>query len=153
MYLMTVSLNQWCGVSMVSLIAEYNSPSKFKIHTISLTGSFVYFFTISLLHCVYISLLTLLYIFSFLACSGDIEAKSGPQKFKQNSHWICHWNFNSLSVHGFANLKHLKANNSTYEHNFICLSKTCLHSTTHNNLLEIKSFNLAHADPINNVKR
>ena len=41
---MTVSLNQWCGVSMVTLIAEYHSPSKFKIHPISLTGSFVYFF-------------------------------------------------------------------------------------------------------------
>lgn len=71
---MIVSLNQWCGVSMVTLIAEYHSPSKFKIHPISLTGSFVYFFTVSLLNCVYISLLTLLYTFSFLACSGDIEA-------------------------------------------------------------------------------
>ena len=88
-----------------------------------------------------------LYIFSFLLCNGDIELNPGPRKSKQNSLSICHWNLNSLSAHNFAKLMQLKA------YDFICLSETYLDSTTANNLLEIKGYNLVRADHLNNVKR
>ena len=148
---MTVSLDQWHAV-----IGTFNCGSLFTTnsHSIRITGSFICFLLICILHkCLYISLLTLLYIFSFLLCNGDIESDPGPQKSKQNSLSICHWNRNSLSAHNFAKLMQLKAYNSIYKHDFICLSETCLDSTTANNMPEIEGYNLVRADHLNNVKR
>ena len=99
---MTVSLDQ-----IHAVIGIFNSGSLFTInsYSISLTGSFICFLLICILpKCPYISLLTLLYIFSFLLCNGDIEPNPGPRKFKQNSLSICHWNLNTLSAHNFAKL-------------------------------------------------
>ena len=94
---MTVTLNQWRAV-----IGTFNCGSLFTInsHSISLTGRFIYFLLICILpKCLYISLLTPLYIFSFLLYHGDIELNPGPRKLRQNSLSICHWNLNSLSAH------------------------------------------------------
>ena len=103
--------------------------------------------------CFYISLLTLLYIFSFLLCNGDIEPNPGLRKLKQNSLSICHWNLNRLSAHKFAKLAQLKVYNSIYKHDFICLSETYLDSASPKNLLEIEDYNLVRADHLSNVKR
>ena len=104
-----------------------------------------------------ISLLTLTYIFSFflfiLLCNGHIERNPGPQKLKQNSPSICHWNLSSLSANNFSKHTQLKAYNSVYKHHFICLSETYLDSATPKNLLEIEGYNLIRADHLNNVKR
>ena len=89
-----------------------------------------------------ISLLTLTYIFSFflfiLLCNGHIERNPGPQKLKQNSPSICHWNLSSLSANNFSKLTQLKAYNSVYKHHFICFSETYLDSATPKNLLKLE---------------
>ena len=66
---MTVSLDQWRAV-----IGTFNCESLFTTNSHRLTGSFICFLLICILpKCPYISLLTLLYIFSFLLCNGDTE--------------------------------------------------------------------------------
>ena len=123
-------------------------------HSISLIRSFIGFLLICILpKCLYISLLTLLYICSFSLCNGDIEPNPIPRKLKQNSLTICHWNLNSLSAHNFAKLTQLKTYNSIYKYDFICLSETYLDSATPKSLLEIEGYNLVRADHLNNVKK
>ena len=67
------------------------------------------------------SLLTLLYLFICLKCHGDIELNPGPRKFKNSSLSVCHRNLNSLCAHNFSKVTQLKAYNSLYKHDFICL--------------------------------
>ena len=73
---------------------------------------------------VYITIITLLFVFALLLCHGDIEINPGPKKLKKNSLSVCHWNLNSLSAHNFSKLTQLKAYISIYKHNFLCLSET-----------------------------
>ena len=102
---------------------------------------------------VYITVITLLYIFVLLLCHGDIEPNPGPKKLKKNSLSVCHWNLNSLSAHNFSKLTQLKAYISMYKHDFICLSETYLDSSTPDRLLEIDGYILVCADHPNNIKR
>ena len=72
---MTDSLNQWRA-----MIGTFNCGSLFTInsHSINLTGRFIGLFLISVLpKCLYVSLSTCLYIFSFLLCDGEIEPNPG----------------------------------------------------------------------------
>ena len=101
----------------------------------------------------YITVITLLYIFVLLLCHGDIEPNPGPKKLKKNSLSVCHWNLNSLSAHNFSKLTQLKAYISMYKHDFICLSETYLDSSTPDRLLEIDGYILVCADHPNNIKR
>ena len=102
---------------------------------------------------VYITIITLLFIFALLLCHGDIEINPGPKKLKKNSLSVCHWNLNSLSAHNFSKLTQLKAYISKYKHAFICLSETYLNSPISNSLLEIDGYNLICSDHPNDIKR
>ena len=107
-------------------------------------------------HCsqsVFLSLLTVLYIFLFLQSHGDIELNPGPRKTKENTISVCHWNLNNISAHNFLKLSQLKAYISTYKHDFICLSETYLDSSTPENLIDIEGYNLVRADHQDNNKR
>ena len=133
---MTVSLDQWHAV-----IGTFNCGSLFTIncHSISLTRSFTCFLLFCILpKCLYISLLTLLYIFSILLCNVDIDLNPSLQKLKQNSLSICHWNLNNLSAINFAKLTQLKAYNSIYKQDFICLPETYLDSATPKSFIEVE---------------
>ena len=79
--------------------------------------------------------LTLIYIYSFLQCHRDIDINPGPRKLKINSFSICHWNLNSLAAHNFSKLTQIKAYNSIFKHDFICLSETYLDSSIPDNLM------------------
>ena len=68
----------------------------------------------------------------------DIELNLGLRKFRKNPLSICHWNLIFLTAHDFSKLALLKAYNSTYKHDFICLSETYLDSTTPDSFLEIE---------------
>ena len=70
-----------------------------------------------------------------LQCHGDIEPSPGPRKLKTNKFSVCHWNLNSLSAHSFSKLTQLKAYNSIYKYDFICLSETYLDSSILDNLI------------------
>ena len=56
-------------------------------------------------------------------------------------------------VHNYSKLTQLKAYMSLYKYDFICLSETCLDSTTVDNLLEIDGYNLVRADHPDNIKK
>ena len=99
------------------------------------------------------SLLTLLYIFIHLKCRGDIELNPGPRKLKSSSLSVCHWNLNSLCAHNFSKLTQLKAYNSLYKYDFICLSETYLDSTIPDKLIKIKGYKPVRADHPDNIKR
>ena len=137
----------------------FNCRSLFtnKSHPISLTGTFICLLLICILpKCPNFSINPSVYLFIFLfifLCNGDIERNPGPQKLKQNSPSICHWNLSSLSANNFSKHTQLKAYNSVYKHHFICLSETYLDSANPKNLLEIEGYNLIRADHLNNAKR
>ena len=102
---------------------------------------------------VYITIITLLFIFALLQCHGDIEINPGQKKLKKNSLSVCHWNLNSLSAHNFSKLTQFKVYISECKHDFICLSETYLDSAIPDSLLEIDGYNLICSDHPNDIKR
>ena len=112
-----------------------------------------YYFVAIVCESAFIFLLTLVYIFIFLQCNGDIEPNPGPEKLKTKYLSVCHWNLNNLSAHNFTKLTQLKAYNSIYKYDFICLSETYLDSSTPDNLIEIEGYKLIRADHPDNIKR
>ena len=83
-------------------------------------------------------LLALVYMFIILRYHGDTEPNPGPRKLKTINFSNCHWNLNSLSAHNFysfSKLTQLKAYNSIYKYDFICLSETYLDSSILDNLI------------------
>ena len=112
-----------------------------------------YYFVAIACESAFIFLLTLVYIFIFLQCNGDIEPNPGPEKLKTKYLSVCHWNLNNLSAHNFTKLTQLKAYNSIYKYDFICLSETYLDSSTPDNLIEIEGYKLIRADHPDNIKR
>ena len=102
---------------------------------------------------VYITIITLLFVFALLLCHGDIEINPGPKKLKKNSLSVCHWNLNSLSAHNFSKLTQLKAYISIYKHNFLCLSETQLDFSIPDSHLEIDGYNLIRSNHPNDIKR
>ena len=151
---MTVNLVQWRAV-----IGVFNCRSSAKSsHECKLAKNFVSLFEVLLFcwHCfesTFIFLLTLVYIFIFLQCDGDVELNPGLKKLKTNYLSVCHWNLNSLSAHSFTKLTQLKAYNSIYKYNFICLSETYLDSSTPDTLIEIEGYKLIRVDHPGNIKR
>ena len=101
----------------------------------------------------FIILLILIYVYSFLQCHGGIELNPGPRKLKINSFSICHWNLSSLAEHKFSKLTQLIAYNSIYKHDFICLSETYLDSSIPDKLIDIEGYKLILADHPDNTKR
>ena len=63
------------------------------------------------------------------------------------------WRLAWFSGSWFYNCTRLGAYNSTYEHEFKCLSETHLHSTTSKILIPVKGCKLVYANHPNNIKR
>ena len=65
----------------------------------------------------------------------------------------CHWNLNSIFVNNFSKIMQLKAYNTIYKHDLICLSKTYLDSSTplNDNSLETKGYNLVRVANPNDI--
>ena len=88
-----------------------------------------------------------------------IKDKYFEDKFrKQNTAkkiTICHWNLNSIAGHNFAKLVLLKAYNSVYKFDIICLSETYLDSNIlpDDSNLKIPGYNLVRSDHPSNKKR
>ena len=107
---MTVNLVQWRAVIgifnfRISGIFK-NKRCNIIINLISMFETLLLFF--HYVKGVYITIITLLFIFALLLCHGDIEINPGPKKLKKNSLSVCHWNLNSLSAHNFSKLTQLK---------------------------------------------
>ena len=90
-------------------------------------------------------------MFIILQCHVYIEPNLGPRKLETNNFSVCQWN--SLTVHSFSKLNHLKAYNSIYKYDFICLSETYLDSSIPDNLIDIEGYKLIRANHPDNIKR
>ena len=152
---MTVNLVQWHA-----LIGIFNCRSSvMSRHVCNLTKNLFSMFEVLLLCWHYFEialcfiLKTLVSMFIIPQCQGDIEPSPGPRKLKTNNFSVCHWNLNSLSAHSFSELTQLKAYNSIYKYDFICLSETYLDSSITDNLTDIEGYKLIWANLPDNIKR
>ena len=78
---------------------------------------------------------------------------AGAKELKTNKFSIFNWNLNSSSAHDFSKLTQLKAYDSIYKYDFICLSETHLDSPIPDNLIDIKGCKLICVDHPDNIKR
>ena len=88
------------------------------------------------------TILVCLYTFSFISLEisfafklllilcGDVEVNPGPGQWTSLS--FCHWNLNSISVHGFVKVSLLEAYNAIHKFDIICLSETFRNSSLQN---------------------
>ena len=67
----------------------------------------------------------------------------------------CHWNVNSLIAYNLSKISQLKAFNSVYKHDFICISKTFFDSSVQegDKTIELDGYNLLRADHPSNSKQ
>ena len=63
----------------------------------------------------------------FILQAGDI--KPWTKKIPHSYFPCCNWNVNSLATDNYSKVLALKAYNSTYKYNFICISETFLDSS------------------------
>ena len=63
----------------------------------------------------------------------DIELNPGPNKKSHSYFSCCHWDVNSLLTDNYFKVAALKAYNSIYKYDFICVSETCLNSSFESN--------------------
>ena len=152
---MTVNLVQWravIGIFNFRISGIFiNKRCNIIINLISMFETLLLFY--HYVEGVYITIITLLFLFALLLWHGDIEINLGAKKLKKNSLSGCHWNPNSLYAHNFSKLTQLKAYISIYQHNFICLSETYLVSSVPDSLLEIDGYNLICSGHPNDIKR
>ena len=104
---------------------------KFTVHFILLCFNFSQhiYNQISIFYCLNtIKILNVLYSSYFLHLlllqHGDIESNSGPKKEQIKYLSCCHWNVNSLLAQNMCKISQIKAYNSLYNYDFICISET-----------------------------
>ena len=143
-----------------ALIGIFNCRSSVMSHHVcNLTKNLFSMFEVLLLCWHYFEialcfiLKTLVPMFIIPQCHGDIEPSPGPRKLKTNNFSVCHWNLNSLSAHRFSKFTQLKAYNSIYKYDFICLSETYLDSSITDNLTDIEGYKLIWANLPDKIKR
>ena len=122
---MTVNL-----VQSHTVIGIFNCQSSaISYHVYNLIKNFVSMFEVFLLCGHYFESA---FIFCYRRCTcflfynvmETLNQIQDRRKLKTNNFSVCHWNLNSLSAHSFSKLTELKAYNSIYKNDFICLSKT-----------------------------
>ena len=111
------------------------------------------------------TILVCLYTFSFISLEisfafklllilcGDVEVNPGPGQWTSLS--FCHWNLNSISVHGFVKVSLLEAYNAIHKFDIICLSETFLNSSLQNDddSLVLNGYKLVRAGNPSDLKR
>ena len=87
--------------------------------------------------------------------AGDIELNPGPNKKSHSYFSCCHWNVNSLPTNNYCEVASLKAYNSVYKYDFLCVSETFLNSSfeSSDKDLMIEGYNLIRSDHPSNIKR
>ena len=87
--------------------------------------------------------------------TGDIELNPGPNKKSHSYFSCCHWNVNSLPTDNYCKVAALKAYNSVYKYDFLCVSETFLNSSfeSSDKDLMIEGYNLIRSDHPSNTKR
>ena len=87
--------------------------------------------------------------------TGDIELNPVPNKNSHSYFSCCHWNVNSLATDNYSKVVALKAYNSIYKYDFICISETFLDSSFESDYknLMLEGYNLIRSDHPSNTKR
>ena len=87
--------------------------------------------------------------------TGDIELNPGPQKHSHSYFSCCHWNVNSLATENYSKVLALKACNSIYKYDFICISETFLDSSfeSDDKNFMLEGYNLIRSADPSNTKR
>ena len=87
--------------------------------------------------------------------SADVKLNPGPKRAFTRNISICHWNLNSISTHNCIKLFLPEACIAIHKFDIICLSKTCLDSSTtsDDDNLAISGYNLIRSDHPSNNKR
>ena len=85
---------------------------------------------------------------NLLLLCGDVELNLGSNQNTAKKLSIWHWNLNSIALHNFVKLVLLKAYNSIYKFDIICLWETYLDSSVlHNDSnLEVAGYKLVRSD-------
>ena len=91
----------------------------------------------------------------FILKAGDIELNPGPKKIPYSYFSCCHWNVDSLAADNYSKVLALKAYNSTYKYDFICISETFHDSSFEpdDKDLMLDGYNLIRSDHPSNTKR
>ena len=86
---------------------------------------------------------------------GDIKLNPGPPKNPNSNFSCCHCNVNSLATDNYSKVLALKAYNSTYKYDFICISETFLSSLfeSDDKSLMLDGYNLIQSDHWSYTKR
>ena len=94
------------------------------------------------------------YQFSFLRLEILNKTLASPKNY-HSYYSCCDWNLNSVATDNYSKVVVLKAYNSIYKHDFICISETFLDSSFEsddkNLILEV--YNLIQSDDPSNTKR
>ena len=103
----------------------------------------------------FINSICLFFLRPLVSLSGDVEVNPGPNPKTNKALSICHWNFNSTSVHNCTKLHLSKSHVTLYKFDIICLSETYLDSSKafDDTNLEISGYNLVRFDHSSNIKR
>ena len=91
----------------------------------------------------------------FVLKAGDIKLNPGPKKIPYSYFSCCHLNVNSLAPDNYSKVLALKAYNSTYKYDFVCISETFLNSSFEpdDKDLMLDGYNLIRSDHPSNTKK
>ena len=140
---MLVNIDQWCTSigRFHSFLAILKTKKKLSDPVIIFKCIFTFFYN------VFLSILILKV--------GDIELNPGLQKHSHSYFSWHHWNLNSLATDNYSKVVALKACNSIYKYDFICICQTFLdysfESDDRNLMLE--GYNLIWSDHPSNTKK
>ena len=95
-----------------------------------------------------------IYLFLLLLQHGDIESNLDSKNKQVKNLSCCHWNVNSLLAQNLSKNSQIKAYNSLYSHDFICILETYFDSTVlkGDKSFHLNVYNLLRADHPNNTK-
>ena len=140
---MPVNIDQWCTSigRFHSCLAIPKTKKKLSDPVIIFKCIFTFFYN------VFLSILILKV--------GDIELNPGLQKQSHSYFNWHHWNVNSLATDNYSKVVALKAYNSIYKYDFICVSETFLDSSfdLDDKILMLEGYNLIRSDHPSNTKR
>ena len=87
--------------------------------------------------------------------AGNIELNPGSPKNYHSYFSCCHWNVNSLATDNYSKVVALKAYNSIYKYDFICIRETFLDSSfeSDDKNLMLEGYDLIRFDNPSNTKR
>ena len=140
---MPINTEEWCaGVGTFHGRMFFFSNRKACCNPIMIFKCFLNFFYNS-------------FLFILVLKAGDIKLNSGPNKKSHSYFSCCNWNENSLPTDNYCKVAALKAYNSVYKYDFLCISENFLNSSFESNYkdLIIEAYNLIQSDRPNNTKR